>query len=237
MRDAVKAALGRRVKELRKARGMTLEKLGRCVGLTAPTLSKIENASLSVTYDTLVALSEALSVGVTELFADGRDELPTARRDLTRAGEGDVYETDVYRYEMLCPNLARKKIIPIRATIKAHSIEMFPRLISHAGEEFVYVLAGVVELRTEHYQPTVLRQGDSAYFDSRMGHALLSAGETDATILWVCTNLVEDAVFADRLADHAQAGNGEVAHERTRASDKTPVSRNNFRWQKEFPES
>lgn len=212
----VKAALGRRVREIRKSRGLTLEDLGHKVGLAPSTLSKIENGSLSVTYDALVALSSALSVGVTDLFADSREPAPMARRVVTRAGGGDVYDTDVYRYEMLCSDLAKKKMIPIHARIKARSIGLFPRLITHAGEEFVYVLDGAIELHTEHYQPLRLITGDSAYFDSRMGHALVSSGDADAEILWVCTDLDGDTPLSDRRGIANGPNTGSSAPSRVR---------------------
>jgi transcriptional regulator with XRE-family HTH domain len=185
----VKIALGRRIRALRKAEKLTLEELGTRVDLSASTLSKIENGILSVTYDTLVAISAALSGTVAQLFAHEPEQISSARRDITRAGEGDRYETDVYSYEMLCTEIARRKIIPIHATIKAHSITEFPHLISHVGEEFFYVLEGEVTLHSEHYQPTLLRRGDSTYFDSRMGHAIVSGSDQDARILWISTDL------------------------------------------------
>jgi hypothetical protein len=43
---------------------------------------------------------------------------------------------------------------------------------------------------TEHYAPLTLESGDSCYFDSTMGHALISAGEEAATVLWVCSRVV-----------------------------------------------
>ena len=44
-----------------------------------------------------------------------------------------------------------------------------------AGEEFTYVIEGVVEFHTELYAPLTLQAGDSIYFDSEMGHAYLKA--------------------------------------------------------------
>ncbi|WP_161491293.1 cupin domain-containing protein [Bradyrhizobium neotropicale] len=56
-------------------------------------------------------------------------------------------------------------------------------------EEFFYVLSGEVLLYTEHYAPIRLSPGDCSYFDSTMGHALVSAGEEDALILWIATRV------------------------------------------------
>ena len=55
------------------------------------------------------------------------------------------------------------------------------------GEEFLYVLRGTLEFYSEFYETLTLREGDSLYFDSTMGHANASVGETDCLILDVCT--------------------------------------------------
>ncbi len=49
------------------------------------------------------------------------------------------------------------------------------------------VLQGEIQLYTEFYEPLQLAQGDSIYFDSDMGHALVSVSEEDAVVLSVCT--------------------------------------------------
>ena len=70
---------------------------------------------------------------------------------------------------------------------RAHSVAEFPKLVQHAGEEFVYVAEGSVAINTDHYEPLLLKRGDSCYFDSNMGHALVSVGKTEAVVLWVCS--------------------------------------------------
>ena len=102
-----------------------------------------------------------------------------------------MHQTDQYDYEMLCTDLANKQFVPLKARVKANTIARFSDMLSHPGEEFVYVLSGEVELHTQFYAPTRLVAGDSAYFDSTMGHALLKASDEDAEVLWICSRVVE----------------------------------------------
>ena len=74
---------------------------------------------------------------------------------------------------------------PYRARIRARSCDEFDGWVRHDGEEFLYVLTGVVHLLTEFYAPVELKRGDSAYYDAAMGHNVISVSEDDATILWV----------------------------------------------------
>ena len=93
---------------------------------------------------------------------------------------------------MLCADLSKKKFIPFLSKLRAHSVAEFPNLVHHAGEEFVYVVEGSVAIHTDHYEPLLLKRGDSCYFDSNMGHALISVGKTEAVVLWVCSALINN---------------------------------------------
>ena len=73
--------------------------------------------------------------------------------------------------------------------LRARDIAEFDGWVRHDGEEFLYVLTGVIRLYTEFYEPVDLRRGDSAYYDASMGHNVISLSDEDATILWV-TSLV-----------------------------------------------
>jgi len=186
-----RAQLGQRVRELRKIQGKTLQELGKTAGLSKSTMSKIENGTLSVSYDNLLKLAEALSIDVSALFAENAPQPPiqsSGRRSVARKGTGEIYETDRYRYEILCAELSPKEIFPFVATLLAHSISSARDLIRHSGEEFLFVLEGRVEVHCEFYSPLILEPGDGIYIDSMMGHAMLSGGDKDAKILWVVTN-------------------------------------------------
>jgi transcriptional regulator with XRE-family HTH domain len=186
-----RAVLGQRVRELRKQLGKTLQDIGRLTGLSKSTLSKIENGTLSVSYDNLVKLAKGLSIDLAALFAEGHAQLQplsSGRRSVTRKGSGEIYETAMYRYELLCTDLNPRKIFPIIAKLRAHSVSSAKELIRHSGEEFAFVLEGTVEVHSEFYNPLTLTAGDAIYFDSTMGHALISVGAEDARILWVATD-------------------------------------------------
>ena len=180
--------LGHRVREIRRQLGKTLREVGEVTGLSKSTLSKIENGTLSVSFDNLLKLAGGLAIDLSSLFAEGRGQSPghsNGRRSVPRRGCGELYDTAMYQYEMLCADLIPRKMLPIVATLRAHSVTAAIELFRHAGEEFAYVLEGKVELRSEFYSPIELEVGDCVYFDSSMGHVLISAGDADAKILWV----------------------------------------------------
>lgn len=181
--------LGARVRELRKARAWTLEQAAAQAGLARSTLSKIENGQMSPTYEALRKLAEGLQISVPQLFTPPRRDRVTGRMALTRGGQGAAHATATYEHELLAESLTQKRMLPYRARVRARSMEEFDGWVRHDGEEFLYVLTGVIRLYTEFYEPAEMRRGDSAYYDATMGHNVVSLSDEDATILWV-TSLV-----------------------------------------------
>lgn len=177
--------LGARVRELRKARNWTLEQAAGQAGLARSTLSKIENGQMSPTYEALKKLAVGLEISVPQLFTPPQRDQVNGRMALTRSGEGADYATATYEHELLAESLTKKSMLPYRARVRARSMEEFDGWVRHDGEEFLYVLTGVIKLYTEFYEPIEMRRGDSAYYDAAMGHNVISTSDEDATILWV----------------------------------------------------
>jgi transcriptional regulator with XRE-family HTH domain len=177
--------LGARVRELRKEKGWTLERAAQQAGLARSTLSKIENGQMSPTYDALKKLATGLRISVPQLFTPPVRDQVTGRMGLTRMGEGQAQATATYEHELLAETLSNKRMLPYRARVRARRMEEFDGWVRHDGEEFLYVLTGVIRLYTEFYEPVEMRRGDSAYYDAAMGHNVVSVSPEDATILWV----------------------------------------------------
>jgi transcriptional regulator with XRE-family HTH domain len=177
--------LGQRVRELRRAKGWTLEQAAGQAGLARSTLSKIENGQMSPTYEALKKLAEGLAISVPQLFTPPSKAQVSGRMAVTKAGQGQGHATVTYEHELLAGALSRKQMLPYRAVIRARDVAEFDGWVRHDGEEFLYVLTGVIRLYTEFYEPQDLRRGDSAYYDASMGHNVISLSDEDAAILWV----------------------------------------------------
>jgi transcriptional regulator with XRE-family HTH domain len=177
--------LGSRVRDLRKARNWTLEQAAQQAGLARSTLSKIENGQMSPTYDALKKLAVGLDISVPQLFTPPVKDQVNGRMVITKNGQGTAHATTTYEHELLADGLTKKQMLPYRARVRARSIDEFDGWVRHDGEEFLYVLTGVIRLYTEFYEPIEMRRGDTAYYDASMGHNVVSLSDEDATILWV----------------------------------------------------
>ncbi len=177
--------LGARVRQLRQARDWTLEEAAKRAGLARSTLSKIENAQMSPTFDAVQKLARGLGIDVPQLFTPPVADKVTGRRAITRAGEGRAHPTTTYEHRLLAAEITGKRMIPYRTVVRARAFEEFGGWVRHDGEEFLLVLSGSVRLVTEFYEAEELGPGDSAYYDAAMGHCVVSTSEADAEILWV----------------------------------------------------
>ncbi len=85
---AVAAAVGRRIRELRRAAGLSLSELARRAGLGKGTLSELESGRRNPTLGTLYALTAPLGVGLAALIdlAGDYQLLPAAPRNF----DGDL---------------------------------------------------------------------------------------------------------------------------------------------------
>lgn len=193
---AAQPTLGKLLRALRSRNGWTLKEMSERSGVPVSTLSKIEHDRLTLTYDKLQAATQRLGIRMSDLFADSADapEAPvTARRSIGHPDRSIQVTTPNYDYHYLCPELRRKRMIPILTTIRAKTVEQFGELVHHSGEEFIYVLTGRIEVHTEFYEPELLEEGESIYLDSQMGHAYLVAeGCDEALVLGVCSSADED---------------------------------------------
>ena len=180
-------SFGERVRSMRKNAGWTLAQLSDRSGLALSTISKAERGLIALTYDSILRLAYAFDMEMSELLTD-RPLSAEASQLVTVEGKGkaQTVENDYYIMNMLCSARTRKRMMPVLATIKAHSVEEFARFISHPGEEFVYVLEGQLTFQIEGQDARVLEPGDSVYFDSGQGHAYISTGPTEARLIVVC---------------------------------------------------
>lgn len=198
--------LGKRVKAARMHHDFTLEAASRVCGVSRSTLSKVENGVMSPTFDVLQKIVHGLKIDLGELFGAAPRPRANGRRAVTRKGEGKPHSAGCYKMELLATELAQKSMYPFRIRITAHSLDEFTKWGRHEGEEFLFVLSGSVCLYSELYAPTVLQEGDSIYFDSRTGHAAVSASAEDAEVLWLINESNDTAPYEADIKSPATRG-------------------------------
>jgi transcriptional regulator with XRE-family HTH domain len=190
---APEPSIGEALRERRSYHGWTLADVSAKTGISKSTLSKIENDLISPSYQSILQLCAGLGIEIGDLVSASPNKTEdikrlSGRRSISHRQSGLTMGDDNFTYTYLCTDIAHKRIVPMIIEVRANSLNDVGGLWNHVGEEFLYVLEGTVELHTEAYEPTRLSAGDSAYFDSTMGHAYLAAGDKPVKLLVMCSS-------------------------------------------------
>jgi transcriptional regulator with XRE-family HTH domain len=184
IRNEVKGLLiGLKVRRLRQERRMTLQDLADATGLSKPLLSQIENEQVIPPLATLLRISKALKVELHTFFqeADSAEKCV-----LVRAGDShkEDWRTNrgksrsPYTYYSLAYGKKNRNLEPfvVEFEVQPWNEDL---LVSHQGEEFIFMLKGQVEF---HYGGKImfLETGDSVYYDSREPHGFTALGDLPA---------------------------------------------------------
>ena len=176
--------VGKRIKQLREERGISLEDLSNLTGFDVSRLQDIESGKVKPQLGTVMKLSKALDSAVgrlvsgmgTKLYSITRkNERKPISRSTSKTGKKNVYS-----YMSLAPEVQGRHMEALIVQLeKSEDKEMSV----HSGEEFVFVLDGIVNL-TIGKETYDLDPGDSAYYLSTTSH-FITAKTEKATILAV----------------------------------------------------
>ena len=160
--------IGPRIRRTRRRLGWTLQELAERAGFTRSLISKIETGATMPPVATLMKLTAALGVPVATLLEDD-DAPPVVFTPAVRDARQMVRSDKGYRFKVLAANRGAKLMQPV--LFEARRGKVVPQSLTHAGEEFVYVLDGRMRYRVGDVQYE-LGPGDSLYFDAEQPHEL-----------------------------------------------------------------
>lgn len=159
--------IGSKIKELRTNKNMTLKDLSESSGLSVGFLSQLERGMTTIAVDSLEILAEILEVPLTNFF-----DIPHKKDKVVLRN----YERQVlsimdggFIYYNLSTELEDKSFLPKLVEILPQKDEEEVQLNSHTGEEFIYILEGILTLYIgkEKYE---LYPGDSVHMNSNITH-------------------------------------------------------------------
>ncbi len=175
--------LGERLRALRQARGMTLQQLADAASCSRSFLSMLERGQTDVSATLLQRLAAVFHLTASDFLPDeGRADF----LKIVRHGEAPrtVELSPGIHVQLLFTDLLQK-IQPVLLTLQPGTEQRNDT--GHAGEEFVYVLEGEVQLNVHDAPTRTLRSGDSAYYPSALPHRMTNNARDVARILTMST--------------------------------------------------
>jgi transcriptional regulator with XRE-family HTH domain len=169
-----------RIKRLRLSKKITLESLAKMTGFTTGYISRIENSDSAPPISTLSKIAQALEVDISFLLSESKVDNPQNMVIVKKGDPKELIDRASYGYQYEA--LAEKKVGKNMEPYILHPDFEYSTVFQHEGEEFFYVLEGLIEFiyGDEKY---ILETGDCMYFDAHIPHAGVSKGDKKAKVL------------------------------------------------------
>ena len=177
--------IGKKVKELRKARKITLTGLAKKSGVQLATLSRIENLRMTGTLESHIKIAHALDIPLPQLYQEIIKEDKKIEVQTPKSLSDVFVHSEKSSYEILAPKVLSKKMMPTLLKIEpgAHTnAEQNPI----GSEKFIYVLEGNIRVEIGEERHTLARR-NSLYFEASLSHRLVNTGKSTARVLCVVT--------------------------------------------------
>jgi transcriptional regulator with XRE-family HTH domain len=171
--------VGARVRSLRRERGLTIEQLAAATGLTKGFISQLERDRTAPSLSSIARICDALGVRLSTIF----EAEPAAA--LVRRSERVSADASFPTVNHLLSSRDEERFQAIESVV-APGAGAGEELSSLPGEmEFVYVLAGALELQVGE-ETHVLEEGDALTYPLAKPHTWRNASETkELRVLWV----------------------------------------------------
>jgi transcriptional regulator with XRE-family HTH domain len=178
--------VGERVRAVREGRGLSLQDISMRTDMDVSVLEKIEDGTIAPPLGTVIRLAKALEMKM-GYFISGEEDMPYTivrgddRKVISRydSKKGKQYG---YEYESLAPHKQDRHMEPFLVTLVPADTE--EERSTHDGQEFIYVLEGVMEVRLGE-EIHLLDPGDAIYYDSTVPHLVKCHGTNATKILAV----------------------------------------------------
>ena len=178
---AKESSVGKRIRTYRERLDMSVYDLAQKSGIDEKIINSIEKGQVLPALGVLTKLSRALGQRLGTFMDDQfkPDPIITRASDL-EAGKVAQEGTNALGYSAHSLALGKpdRHMDPFRIEFAADGVD---EVSSHEGEELIICIAGEVEL-TYGNEKSVLKPGDTAYYNSVVKHGLRALGGKPASI-------------------------------------------------------
>jgi transcriptional regulator with XRE-family HTH domain len=179
-----KGEIGRRIRAVRRERGLTLRQVAAAAALSATHISEIERGHTTPTVGALLRVAQAL--GKEPHFFLETERLPEV--SLVRAAdERRIHDLRAPRgtYEALTHGIPGNRILATRTVLQPHSTDS--DVFAFSGEEGGYLISGEIEIHVGEVSFQI-KAGDGFHLRSDLPHTVYNRGDVPAVIVWVTTH-------------------------------------------------
>ena len=180
--------IGAKIKQLCDAKEISPEKLAEMSELDAEDIKLIEEGEVTPSMSVLLRITRALGIRLGTILDGEESSSPVitrkgAEKSTMNVMKGQTSHHKNHEFFALAQDKADRHMEPF--IIEIEYLSNNPDIYSHhEGEEFIYVLEGIVEINYGK-STYVLEEGDSIYYDSIVAHHVHAAAHHTAKIIGV----------------------------------------------------
>ena len=183
MQQEILVEIGRKLRKIRKAKGLTVQTIASRAGVSKGLISRIENNHTIPSLPVLISIIKSLEVGLNVFFKDlNQDDLgDVIIKKAETLTDANAIQTGVLRFPILDRNVPE-------GAMKTNLLEIphgeGHQVLATSGFAYHYIIKGNVlyQITEEDHQ---LAGGDSLCFDARRSYSVTNIGEVTAQILEV----------------------------------------------------
>jgi DNA-binding transcriptional MerR regulator/quercetin dioxygenase-like cupin family protein len=173
---------GGALRDLRQKQGLSLRAAARRAAISASFLSALERGLSGVSMATLKRLTATYGTTVAQLLRDSTFHAGRVMRatEMERAAVGAGLGVKIVDLAPQAVHLEPQLFVLAPGSTS-------DGMYTHAGEEFIHVLAGKLSLSLEDGESYVLGAGDSVSFPSTIPHGWRNDADEETRLLWINT--------------------------------------------------
>ncbi|WP_316817207.1 XRE family transcriptional regulator [Pedobacter nyackensis] len=193
MEDDIILKISYRIKEIRKEKNITIQELADRAGVSKGLISQIENNRTIPSLPVLMNIVHSLKLDLTGFFkdispADHQEKVFVIRKNDYKPLKKEAAKGFNYQ-RILARNIHGGPVDFVLLELKKGARRN--KMVTTDAFEYKYLIKGKVDYLIEE-KNYILEEGESIFFDGRLGHNLSNVGDSDAVMLVVYYFITND---------------------------------------------
>ncbi|WP_079475879.1 helix-turn-helix domain-containing protein [Marinococcus halophilus] len=174
MKESIGKEIGKTLRQLRHARGWSLDKLAEATGVSKPMLGQIERGASNPTITTMWKIAEGMGVGFSAFLQQHRPDTEFVPADKAEwlEGENGYAVRNIFSKHEQAPVEWYEFVL---SSDGSHYSSAHP----FGVEEYIFVHEGQLEVQTKEESRQFMEPGDALRFQADHDHAYISAGPNE----------------------------------------------------------
>ena len=186
MQEDILIQISSKIKEARKGKNITVQQFANKVKVSKGLISQIENNRTIPSLPVLMSIVQSLEMDLTEFFKDIASGNNEEKVLIKRSKDYQHFEKEAARgfnYKRILTRTINGNPVDI-VLLQLQKGAKRNHIVKTDAWEYKYIISGKAEYQIEE-EKYILEEGDSIFFDGRLGHKPSNIGDAETLILVV----------------------------------------------------